>query len=194
MKIAKYFIFAGIIFLISCSSKYNAWTFPFMDWSKPDSIFSSYDTLRINKSKNNQFLIRFWIDPSSTVKQFVEIRDTTNGFIAKKVIYGYVFNKNHKSKRIYTTITIHPTSNWKDLMEKIDSIDFMNYKSRYHSWQTDGGPMHTPMIWYRVEYFKNGLHNDFVFWKFAGNSMHDDMKKYECIVTLIDNEFYNHDK
>jgi hypothetical protein len=167
-----------------------AHTYPFMDWTKPDSVFHSYDTLRTNKIENNQFLIRFWIDPSYSVKQFVEIKETNNGYMAKKVMYGKVFNKKRKLKIVFKTISINPKSNWIDFIAKLDSIDFMSFKSRYHSWETDGGPDHTPMIWYRIEYFKKDLHNDFVFWKFAGDSMYGDMKKYEIITTLIDEEFY----
>jgi len=193
MKIAIFLSVVLVTILISCS-KYTSWTYPFMDWSKPDSIFNSYDTLKLTRTVNNRILIRFWFDPSSTVKQYIEIKDTINGYKAIKVKYGNIYNKKHKTKRILSTSIVTPKSNWNDLISRIDSLNFMNYKSRYHSWQTDGGPMHSLMIWFRIEYFNKDIHNDFVFWKFAGSSMPDDMKEYEKIVTLIDNEFYNNRK
>jgi hypothetical protein len=46
------------------------------------------------------------------------------------------------------------------------------------------------MIWYRVEYYKGTQNNDFVFWNFMGEEMGDDMKNFEKIVQLFENEFY----
>ena len=197
MKIVKYIIYFLVVVLLSCSkhiahtrSQYNMAIYPFMDWSNPDSVFHSYDTVKIMKDTESNFLVRFWIDQSSSVKLFIEIRDTVDGYKATKVAFGEEYNSNHKSKKIFEIHDIQPKSKWNDFINKVESIDFMDYNSRYHSWQIDGGPLHTPMIWFRVEYFNNNQHNDFVFWKFFGREFPEYMEKYEKIVSLIDSEFF----
>lgn len=184
-------IFCLIIGLLSNCSNYYPHTYPFMDWSNPDSIISSYDTLPKTRLDNHDYICRFWIDPSSTVKQYIEICDTNGGYKITKHQFGYAYNKKHKTKRIDISNSVVIDKDINEIIETIDSLDLMNYKSRYHSWQTDGGPMHTPMIWYRVEYYKNGQKNDFVFWKFVNHDLYGDMIKYGQIVDLIDNEILN---
>lgn len=161
-----------------------------MDWSNPDSIFHSYDTLQLAKNTESHFLVRFWIDPSSSIKQYIEIKDTIGGYKATRVIFGQEYNLKDESKMIFETHDIHPKSKWDTFIKKMESFHFIDYESRYHSWYTDGGPMHTAMIWYRVEYFKGSEHNDFVFWKFADDISRRDMENYEKIVSLIDSEFF----
>ena len=162
-----------------------------MDWPNPDSILSSYDTLSEKRLNNHDYICRFWIDPSSTVKQYIEICDTNGGYKIIKHQFGYAYNKKQKTKRIDITNPVVIEKDINEIIETIDSLDLMNYKSRYHSWQTDGGPMHTRMIWYRVEYYKNGQKNDFVFWKFVNHDLYGDMINYGEIVDLIDNEILN---
>lgn len=181
------FLYLTIAFLTSCSN-YFPHSYPFMDWSNPDSILSSYDTLTKSSLDNRNYICRFWIDPSSTLKQYIEIYDTNGGYKIARHQYGYIYNKKHKSKLVDITTPIETDKSIAEIVDHIDSLDFMSYKSRYHSWSTDGGPMHTPMIWYRVEYYNNGFENDFIFWKFVNHDLYGDMVKYEEIVDLIERD------
>lgn len=187
---AKIIIPQAILFILvtgvfsNCSSYYSR-SFPFMDWSNPDSIFSSYDTLSRSPLDHHNYVCRFWVDQSSTLKQCIEILDTNGGFTINMHQFGYIYNKRQKPKLINTSKSIELEKDIADIIVEIDSLDLMRYKSRYHNWETDGGPMNTPMIWFRVEYRKNGLKNDFVFWKFANHDLNDDMAKYRQIEAFV---------
>lgn len=183
-----------IIGLMSSCSNYYPRTYLFMDWSNPDSLFSSYDTIQHSSPGNHNYIFRLWIDPSSTVKQCISIYDTNGGFNISMKTFGYVYNKKEKARWIERTNNIATPKDVNEIVASIDSLDLMSYKSRYYNWQTDAAPMHTPMIWYRVEYYRNGQSNDFVFWNFLNYDFNADMLKYKRIVDVIDQEVFNNEK
>ena len=187
------FIFITIIMLSNCnrqiSGKYSARIYPFFNWSNPDSIFLSYDTLIGKKTDNCTLLIRIWIDQSSSIKQLIEVKDTINGYKANRIVFGQVFDEKGNTKKVLNKDAITPKSKWNSIISEINSINLMDYCSRYHSWQTEGGPMNSPMIWYKVEYRNGNQCNNFVFWRFANHKLPKEMAKYEIIINLIDREF-----
>ena len=165
MKTVKtYFLFLLFIMIVysfySCN-KYYAYSSPYKDWSNTDSIFVSYDTLDFQKPSGDQLLIRFWIDPSSTVKTVFEVIEKEGGLSVKGIRFGYVYNKKNKKKYTYEEKEIIPNSNQLVLRQKIDSLKFMDFKTIDDNWQNSFKLGLFVRVWYRVEYYNRSQKNKF---------------------------------
>jgi hypothetical protein len=84
------FLYITVGFLTGCS-KYFFHSYPFMDWSNPDSILSSFDTLTKVSLDTYNYICRFWIDPSSTIKQYIEICDINDGYKISSLIQTILY-------------------------------------------------------------------------------------------------------
>jgi hypothetical protein len=171
-----------LVILTSCSTGHEA-VMPFRNMS-----YSGERLFPIDKN-NSEFTFRVWVNNGTSIDRVITVsRDSLFGEQCKLSKIGFLNKKGLfkiKTNRFFSESNLEPTSGFKGLILKIDSLNLLDYKSQE---SFDYQINHRPFSLYVVEIKSNGKYNQFCFRTHFPDTTKVSME-YEKIQALIFQEF-----
>ena len=171
-----------LVILTSCSTGHEV-VMPFRNMS-----YSGERLFPIDKN-DSEFAFRVWVNNGTSIDRVITVsKDSLFGEQCKLSEIGFLDKKGlfkSKTNRFFSETNLEPTSGFKGLISKIDSLNLLDYKSQE---SFDYQINHRPISLYVIEIKRKGKYNQFNFRTHFPDTMKVSME-YEKIQKLISHEF-----